>query len=75
MAPALVVIKKFAIRVLLELMHESLPFFLGHRTVQSDIIQFLFFQQRLDQIQHGRPLGKQDDFAIFFMPSAGPKAG
>ena len=40
---------------------QRLPFLLRHRTVEPNGLKLAFLEQWFNQVQHGGPLGKQDD--------------
>jgi len=53
-----------ALRIGLEAVDDLLAFLLRHRAVEPDEVDLAFFQQRLDQIEHRGPLGKQQRLAV-----------
>ena len=57
--------EEFAFGVLLKLTDQALATVLRYRAVESYEREATFFQQGFDDIQHVRPFGKEDDFAVF----------
>ena len=48
-------------------MHKLLPLPLGHLAVKSHETEPVLFEERRDQVQHGGPLGKEDQLAAVFL--------
>jgi hypothetical protein len=46
---------------------QFLPLPLRHAAVEPHEIELVFLQNGLDQIEHRRPFGKDDDFAPLFL--------
>ena len=57
--------KEQAIRVPLEPVDQRLAIFLGKAAIQAHKRKGTRLQERFDEIQHGGPLGKQNDFEAF----------